>query len=117
MGNLESLAQRGYTEGFLRRHVHDSTRTTSAAIRCPSASSSMGELTGVRVDGLAEVKVKNRFAVGDHLELMTPRGNYHFDLHRLRPPAAGDRSGARRWPRGVPADPRTGVAGIRPADA
>ena len=28
--------------------------------------------------------MKNRFAVGDHLELMTPRGNYHFDLHRLR---------------------------------
>jgi len=43
----------------------------------------VGELTGVRVDGRAEVKVKNRFAVGDHLELMTPRGNYHFDLHHL----------------------------------
>ena len=44
----------------------------------------VGELTGERVDGLAEVKVKNRFGLGDHLELMTPRGNYHFDLHQLR---------------------------------
>ncbi|RZI83480.1 MAG: U32 family peptidase, partial [Pseudomonas sp.] len=37
----------------------------------------------VRVEGLAEVKVKNRFALGDQLELMTPRGNYHFELSRL----------------------------------
>ncbi len=27
--------------------------------------------------------MKNRFALGDQLELMTPRGNYHFDLDRL----------------------------------
>lgn len=27
--------------------------------------------------------MKNRFAIGDHLELMTPQGNYHFDLQRL----------------------------------
>ena len=27
--------------------------------------------------------MKNRFALGDHLELMTPHGNYHFDLERL----------------------------------
>lgn len=27
--------------------------------------------------------MKNRFAVGDHLELMTPHGNYHFDLGHL----------------------------------
>ena len=26
MTDLESLAQRGYTEGFLRRHVHDEYR-------------------------------------------------------------------------------------------
>ena len=44
----------------------------------------MGELTGERRDRLAEVKVKNRFALGDHLELMTPMGNFHFDLHELQ---------------------------------
>jgi putative protease len=30
------------------------------------------------------MKVKNRFVMGDHLELMTPKGNFHFDLHELR---------------------------------
>ncbi|UVK81521.1 tRNA 5-hydroxyuridine modification protein YegQ [Pseudomonas sichuanensis] len=83
MGNLESLAQRGYTEGFLRRHVHDEYQNYQRGNSVSERQQFVGELTGVRVDGLAEVKVKNRFVVGDHLELMTPRGNYHFDLHRL----------------------------------
>ncbi|WEK29332.1 MAG: tRNA 5-hydroxyuridine modification protein YegQ [Candidatus Pseudomonas phytovorans] len=83
MGNLESLAQRGYTEGFLRRHVHDEYQNYQRGNSVSDRQQFVGELTGVRVDGLAEVKVKNRFALGDHLELMTPRGNYHFDLHRL----------------------------------
>ncbi|SPO54364.1 putative peptidase [Pseudomonas sp. JV551A1] len=83
MDNLESLAQRGYTEGFLRRHVHDEYQNYQRGNSVSERQQFVGELTGMRVDGLAEVKVKNRFAVGDHLELMTPRGNYHFDLHRL----------------------------------
>ena len=83
MDNLESLAQRGYTEGFLRRHVHDEYQNYQRGNSVSERQQFVGVLTGVRVDGLAEVKVKNRFAVGDHLELMTPRGNYHFDLHRL----------------------------------
>ncbi|PYB81287.1 MULTISPECIES: prephenate-dependent tRNA uridine(34) hydroxylase TrhP [Pseudomonas] len=84
MASLESLAQRGYTEGFLRRHVHDEYQNYQRGNSVSERQQFVGELTGARVDGLAEVKVKNRFAVGDHLELMTPRGNYHFDLHRLR---------------------------------
>ncbi|WP_194792248.1 tRNA 5-hydroxyuridine modification protein YegQ [Pseudomonas sp. UFMG81] len=83
MDNLESLAQRGYTEGFLRRHVHDEYQNYQRGNSVSERQQFVGELTGVRVEGLAEVKVKNRFALGDHLELMTPRGNYHFDLHRL----------------------------------
>ncbi|MCO7564403.1 tRNA 5-hydroxyuridine modification protein YegQ [Pseudomonas sp. S 311-6] len=83
MDNLESLAQRGYTEGFLRRHVHDEYQNYQRGNSVSERQQFVGELTGRRVEGLAEVQVKNRFAVGDHLELMTPRGNYHFDLHRL----------------------------------
>lgn len=40
MGDLESLANRGYTEGFLRRQCMTSTRTTSAATRRPSGNTS-----------------------------------------------------------------------------
>ncbi|MBA1205229.1 tRNA 5-hydroxyuridine modification protein YegQ [Pseudomonas capeferrum] len=84
MRDLESLAQRGYTEGFLRRHVHDEYQNYQRGNSVSERQQFVGELTGERIDGLAEVRVKNRFAVGDHLELMTPQGNYHFDLHRLR---------------------------------
>ncbi len=28
--------------------------------------------------------MENRFVMGDHLELMTPKGNFDFDLHDMR---------------------------------
>ena len=28
--------------------------------------------------------MENRFVIGDHLELMTPKGNFHFAMHELR---------------------------------
>ncbi len=43
----------------------------------------VGEFTGERRHGLAEVRVKNRFEVGDSVELMTPAGNRTFRLHAL----------------------------------
>lgn len=83
MTDLESLAQRGYTEGFLRRHVHDEYQNYLQGSSLSQRQQFVGELTGERRNGLAQVKVKNRFALGDHLELMTPRGNFHFDLDQL----------------------------------
>jgi putative protease len=84
MTDLESLAQRGYTEGFLRRHVHDEYQNYQNGSSVSERQQFVGELTGVRRGELAEVKVKNRFAVGNHLELMTPAGNFHFDLGMIR---------------------------------
>ncbi|MBC8786611.1 tRNA 5-hydroxyuridine modification protein YegQ [Pseudomonas fluorescens] len=83
MTDLESLAQRGYTEGFLRRHVHDEYQNYQNGSSVSERQQFVGELTGERRGELAEVKVKNRFAVGHHLELMTPAGNFHFDLATL----------------------------------
>jgi putative protease len=84
MTDLESLAQRGYTEGFLRRHVHDEYQNYQNGSSVSERQQFVGELTGERREGLAEVKVKNRFGLGDHLELMTPAGNFHFDLRELQ---------------------------------
>uniref|UniRef100_UPI002580C5C8 U32 family peptidase C-terminal domain-containing protein n=2 Tax=Pseudomonas TaxID=286 RepID=UPI002580C5C8 len=83
MDTLESLAHRGYTEGFLRRHVHDEYQNYERGSSVSERQQFVGELTGKRVNGLAEVLVKNRFAVGDSLELMTPKGNMHFILELL----------------------------------
>ena len=84
MTDLESLAQRGYTEGFLRRHVHDEYQNYQNGSSVSERQQFVGELTGERRNGLAEVKVKNRFNLDDNLELMTPRGNFHFDLEYLQ---------------------------------
>ena len=91
MDTLESLAHRGYTEGFLRRHVHDEYQNYQHAHSVSERQQFVGELTGERRGGLAEVKVKNRFAVGDQLELMTPQGNLHFNLQHLEK-ASGERT-------------------------
>lgn len=84
MTDLESLAQRGYTEGFLRRHVHDEYQNYQNGSSVSERQQFVGELTGQRRERLAEVRVKNRFGLGDHMELMTPKGNFHFDLHQLQ---------------------------------
>ncbi len=84
MGDLESLAQRGYTEGFLRRHVHDEYQNYQNGNSVSEKQQFVGELTGERRNGLAEVRVKNRFNLDDNLELMTPGGNIHFDLEYLQ---------------------------------
>ena len=83
MDTLESLAHRGYTEGFLRRHVHDEYQNYERGFSLSDRQQFVGELTGERRNGLAEVIVKNRFAVGDRLELMTPQGNLNFRLDAL----------------------------------
>ena len=84
LGSLESLAHRGYTEGFLRRHVHDEYQNYQRGSSLAERQQFVGELTGERRGELVEVRVKNRFTVGDGLELMTPQGNLRFTLEQLQ---------------------------------
>jgi len=83
MDTLESLAHRGYTEGFLRRHVHDEYQNYERGTSVSENQQFVGEFTGARRGDLAEVIIKNRFAVGDKLEMMTPQGNLYFTLERM----------------------------------
>ena len=80
MGTLESLAHRGYTEGFLRRHTHDAYQNYDYGYSISDSQQFVGEFTGNRRGDLVEVDVKNKFGVGDSLELMTPQGNIIFTL-------------------------------------
>ena len=80
---LEGLAHRGYTEGFLRRHTHDSYQSYEAGYSVSDRQQFVGEFTGERRGALAQVDVKNKFSVGDSLELMTPAGNINFTLNQM----------------------------------
>ncbi|MES9858491.1 MAG: tRNA 5-hydroxyuridine modification protein YegQ [Sedimenticola sp.] len=84
MNDLESLASRGYTDGFYQRHESDELQNYRQGSSSSSRQIFVGEITGMDDDsGLAQVDVKNRFAVGDELELITPEGNQLFRLQLL----------------------------------
>lgn len=80
---LEGLAHRGYTEGFLRRHTHDSYQNYDYGYSISERQQFVGEFTGKRLNGLAEVLVKNKFLLGDQVEMMTPNGNIHFTIEQI----------------------------------
>ncbi|PKM19644.1 MAG: U32 family peptidase [Gammaproteobacteria bacterium HGW-Gammaproteobacteria-15] len=84
LGELNGMANRGFTEGFLRRHKPQDTQNYDT-------SHSVGQqlLVGEFIaqqdsEGFALLEVKNQFAVGDTLMLMTPQGNHAFTLAALR---------------------------------
>ncbi|BDM65445.1 U32 family peptidase [Shewanella sp. NFH-SH190041] len=84
MTRLEGLAHRGYTEGFLRRHVHDEYQNYEYGHSISDNQQFVGEFTGNRnAAGMAEIEVKNKFLVGDSLEMMTPQGNINLTLESL----------------------------------
>ena len=83
MDDLESLANRGYTEGFYRRHPPGVYQNYEQGASRMSRHQFVGELAGENGDWI-EIEVKNRFAIGDQLELMTPQGNHSFVLEALQ---------------------------------
>ena len=83
MDDLESLANRGYTEGFYRRHPPGVYQNYEQGASRMSRHQFVGELAGEDGDWI-EIEVKNRFAIGDQLELMTPQGNHSFVLETLQ---------------------------------
>jgi len=81
---LDGLSNRGYTEGFLRRHqlqsesMQNYTRGDSEGMQ-----QIVGELSLSDDPIFWAVEVKNYFSVGDELLLMTPAGNHRFKLAQL----------------------------------
>ena len=84
MSTLENLAHRGYTEGFLRRHTHDEYQNYDYGYSISERQQFVGEFTGKRnAQGMAEVAVKNKFLLGDEMEMMTPKGNIIFKINQM----------------------------------
>lgn len=82
MTQLEGLANRGYTEGFLRRHVHSEYQNYENGSSSFDHQQYCGEILERNGDYL-KVDVKNRFVVGDVIELMTTSGNITFKLTEI----------------------------------
>jgi putative protease len=84
MDQLENLANRGYTEGFYRRHVHDEYQNYLNGSSVANKQKFVGEIDiDASGNGWLMIEVKNKFGVGDQLELMTPAGNQTFILDAM----------------------------------
>ncbi|NDP37480.1 MAG: tRNA 5-hydroxyuridine modification protein YegQ [Rhodoferax sp.] len=84
LGQLEGLANRGYTSGFFQRHTPESTQNYLRGYSESGRSLYVGDVAAFdAARGLAQVTVKNRFAVGDWLEIIHPGGNFDLQLERM----------------------------------
>ncbi len=82
MTDLDELASRGYTEGFLIRRPHTEYQNYEQGTSVSSAARLCGEITGV-TDGAAVVAVRNRFEAGDRLRILTPSGNFEITANSM----------------------------------
>ncbi len=88
---LEGLANRGYTPGLLDRLPADAYQNYSEGHSANQRRQFVAEVLGAEqgaAPGLSgewlQVETKNRFAVGDTLEVVHPSGNTTFQLNDLR---------------------------------
>ena len=102
-GELEGLANRGYTDGFYQRH-HDSELQNYQRGHSESGRSLyVGDVIGWdEARRLAQVEVKNRFAVGDRIEVIHPSGNFELSIDRMEnadgdPVSVAPGNGHRVW--------------------
>jgi putative protease len=90
LGELEGLANRGYTDGFYQRHHESEMQNYLRGHSESGRSLYVGDVIGWdAARGMAEVDVKNRFAVGDRLEVVHPSGNLDLVIERMEN-AAGE---------------------------
>jgi putative protease len=81
LGSLENLSSRGYTDGFLQRHPDHEYQNYLQSCSSSIKQRFVGGLTGYDPrNGMARVEVKNKFAIGDEMELILPGGNRTFRL-------------------------------------
>jgi len=83
LGALDALANRGYTDGFYERHhTHEQQnymRGHSESFR----QQYVGDIVTC-ANGIAEIDVKNKFQLGDKLEIIHPAGNSIIEVKEMK---------------------------------
>jgi len=84
IGKLDNLANRGYTDGFYQRHPTQEQQNYIQGYSSSEQQQYVGEITSYdETTKSLNIAVKNRFSVGDKLELILPEGNIEFTLEKL----------------------------------
>jgi putative protease len=84
LAELEHLANRGYTDGFFQRHESQELQSYRQGSSNSTRSQFVAEVSWVDpATGLSSLAVKNKFRVGDEMELVSPKGNRRFRLEGM----------------------------------
>jgi U32 family peptidase len=89
MDTLQGMANRGFTEGFFRRHVHDDYQNYLNGSPERHNQLFVGEVLESREKEIL-VNVKNKFQVGDKLIYMTPEGDKTQTLETMKNQYGGE---------------------------
>ncbi|MBU3647688.1 MAG: U32 family peptidase [Limnohabitans sp.] len=81
---LEGLSNRGYTTGLLERRPSQDYQNYITGHSSSQRSQFVGEVLQVREDGWARVETKNKFAVGDTIEIIHPSGNRQVQIAQMQ---------------------------------
>ena len=84
IGQLDGLANRGYTAGFYDRHPDRDYQNYLSGSSESSRSLYVGDVTGYDAEGRAEIAVKNHFEVGDRIEIVRPAGNFDLVIEAMQ---------------------------------
>ena len=84
LGELDHLANRGYTDGFYQRHGAADTQNYVEGISVNRQQQFVGEVLSYEsATGWLTVKVKNKISRGETLEIITPQGNHSLTLDAM----------------------------------
>jgi putative protease len=84
LGDLENLANRGYTDGFYQRHHTAEHQNYVQGYSSSNRSLYVGDVVAYdAATGLADIEARNKFAVGDRLQIIHPTGNHELVVEQM----------------------------------
>lgn len=90
MRKLDGLASRGYTDGFYQRRHTAAHQNYEQGASLLFNQRFVGEVTSFdKESSEAEILVKNKFSVGDSVELINPNGNHTFVIDQMQQAESG----------------------------
>jgi len=84
VSDLENLANRGYTDGFYQRHHTAEHQNYKQGYSISNRSLYVGDVVAYdAAKGLADIEARNKFAVGDRLQIIHPTGNQELVVEQM----------------------------------
>lgn len=84
VSDLENLANRGYTDGFYQRHHTAEHQNYKQGYSISNRSLYVGDVVAYDAEkGLADIEARNKFAVGDRLQIIHPTGNQELVVEQM----------------------------------